>query len=249
MTQQRYKALIAYDGTTFKGFQRQVGVPTIQGEIERVVSEIARMPVTITGSGRTDAGVHATGQVISFDLDWQHGQHDLQRAINANLPATIVICDVRQVSAEFHPRFDARRRTYEYSIYNAETRQPLYRLSSWYVRKPLDIEKMSEAARKLVGEHDFATFGQPPQGMNSVRHVYTAEWRRQNQFLVFRITANAFLYRMVRSIVGTLKAVGDGTWQPEQFVAALSGAERRFAGQTAPPHGLVLTAVEYDLDF
>lgn len=232
----------------FNGFQRQVGVPTIQGEIERVVSEIVQKPVAVTGSGRTDAGVHATGQVISFDLDWEHGQRDLQRAINANLPETIVVCDVQQAGVDFHPRFDAQRRTYEYTIYNAETRHPLYRLSSWYVRKPLDVEKMNVAAQSLIGEYDFATFGQPPQGMNSVRHVFAAEWRRQNQFLVFTIVANAFLYRMVRSIVGTLKAVGDGSWRPEQFVAAFNRAERRFAGQTAPPHGLVLTAVEYDLD-
>jgi tRNA pseudouridine38-40 synthase len=246
--EQRFKALLAYDGTTYFGFQRQLRAPTIQSEVEDVLSAIAREPIHITGAGRTDSGVHATGQVISFNLSWRHGVAQLQRAINVNLPQTIVVRDVQIVDDNFHPRFDAKRRTYEYTIYNAEIRNPLQRLTSWHISKPLDWVRMNQAATCLIGTHDFATFGRPPQGDVTVRHVFRADWRQQGHFLTFTIEANAYLYRMVRSIVGTLKAVGDGSLNVEQFTEAFALADRQFAGTTAPAHGLVLSAVDYESD-
>lgn len=202
--------------------------------------------VPIVGAGRTDAGVHATGQVISFDLEWRHSAEALQRALNANLEEAIVVNEVREASADFHPRYDAKRRAYRYTILNTALRQPLRRFSCWHVRMPLNVKAMNEAADCLIGTWDFATFGQPPQGENTVRQVFQANWEAEPPFLTFTIEANAFLYRMVRSIVGTLKQVGDGSLEVDAFVKAFSLAERKYAGPTAPPQGLVLTNVKYE---
>jgi tRNA pseudouridine38-40 synthase len=243
----RYRAVIEYDGTAYYGFQRQVPEqPTIQGQIEQALRQIAHRPVTITGAGRTDSGVHALGQVISFDLAWTHGPAALLRAINANLPPDIAILALDEAAPTFHPRYDARRRTYHYYIYNRPLRSPLRRQTSWHVVHPLNIDTMNQAAKALVGVHDFATFGQPPKGENSVRQVYLAHWQPHNEFLVFTIEANAFLYRMVRSLVGSMKAVGDGSWTVSAFVAAFQARDRRQAGDTAPPHGLYLVSITYD---
>ncbi|MBE2220339.1 MAG: tRNA pseudouridine(38-40) synthase TruA [Anaerolineae bacterium] len=242
----RFRALVEYDGTVYFGFQRQrEDQPTIQSELERVIRQIVREPVTILGSGRTDSGVHATGQVISFDSEWRHTVADLQRALNANLPADIAILQLDTAEPTFHPRFDARRRAYEYHIYNAAVRSPLRRQRSWHVAKPLDWERMNQAATCLIGVHDFATFGQPPQGEVTIREVFEARWEKRKEYLVFSIVANAFLYQMVRSIVGSLKAVGDGRWTVEQFEAALAACDRSRSGQVAPAQGLTLVSVTY----
>ena len=247
MTERRYRATVEYDGSDFFGFQRQApGQPTIQAELERALEILAHRPVAVTGAGRTDTGVHACGQVISFDLDWSHGVAALQRAANANLPPAIALLDVREAAPAFHPRFNARRRRYVYTIYNAPVRSPLRRLRSWHLAQPLDMAAMSEAAAAVIGEHDFATFGQPPQGENTVRVLYQADWQRENDLLLFTIEGNAFLWRMVRSIVGSLRLVGDGRWTVADFVAAFHARDRDRAGQTAPPDGLYLTAVTYD---
>ena len=243
----RFAALIAYDGTAYYGFQRQrEGQPTIQSEIERALSVLARETIVITGAGRTDSGVHALGQVISFTLDWQHDAASLQRAINVNLAQDIAILQLKRVTSSFHPRFDARSRAYEYRIYNVSVRSPVHRLYSWHVPKALDLDLMAEAAQSLLGRQDFATFGTPPQGVSCVREVLAAYWEQRDEFLIFRIRANAFLFRMVRSIVGSLKRVGDGTWSVKDFVAALQARDRAQSGPAAPPQGLFLTSVEYD---
>ena len=218
----------------------------MQGELEKAISAVAPNPVTITAAGRTDSGVHARGQVISFELAWRHGEGALQRAINANLPPDIVILDLEETAADFHPRYDAGRRAYEYHLYNAPLRSPLRRRRSWHVPHPLNVERMNEAAAHLVGAHDFATFGQPPQGESTVRQLFCARWRRQDPLLIFRIEGNAFLYRMVRSIVGSLKMVGEGSWSVREFVQAFQAQERSRAGATAPPQGLYLISVAYD---
>jgi len=246
-----YAALIEYDGTAYFGFQRQrEGQPTIQSELERALAHVTQELTTITGAGRTDRGVHALGQVISFAADWQHGRHDLQNALNANLPEDIVILQLKQVPASFHPRFDARRRAYRYLIFNADQhRSPTRRLTSWHVRRPLDITRMNEAAQLLIGQHDFATFGRPPQADNSNRTIFVAEWQQQGIELQFTVEANAFLQRMVRSLVGSLKLVGEGTWSVAHFGAAFAARDRARAGKTAPPQGLTLISVTYDGPF
>ena len=242
----RFRALVEYDGTDYFGFQRQIeGQPTVQSELERVLRQIVRESITITGSGRTDSGVHATGQVISFNSEWRHAVADLQRALNANLPADIAILQLDTAEPTFHPRFDARRRAYEYHIYNSTVRSPLRRQRSWHVAKPLDWERMNQAAACLIGIHDFATFGQPPQGTVTVREVFAARWEKRYEFLVFSIVANAFLYRMVRSIVGSLKMVGEGRWTVEQFEAALAACDRSRSGKVVPAQGLTLVSVTY----
>lgn len=242
----RYRALIEYDGTDYYGFQRQRdGFPTIQGEIESALSQLVRKPVSITGAGRTDSGVHAMGQVVSFTIEWRHGVDALQRALNANLPGDIVALRVEETSLTFHPRYDARRRTYRYLIYNAPVRSPLRRMRSWHIRQSLELDVMNEAATLLVGVHDFVTFGLPPQGDNSVREIYQAGWRKRSEFLEFTVEANAFLYRMVRSLVGSLVAVGTQSWCVVDFATALQACDRNRSAAAAPPQGLYLASITY----
>lgn len=245
----RYRALIAYDGTNYFGFQRQRDEQnTIQGEIEHALAALTGETVTITGSGRTDRGVHATGQVISFQAAWRHGSATLQRALNATLPRDIAILQLDEAAETFHPRFDACCRVYQYYIYNQPVRSPLHGRTHWHVSKPLDIGSMNAAAALLIGVHDFATFGTPPQGENSVRELYHSHWQQQDGVLVYEIAANAFLYRMVRSIVGGLKLVGDGTWTIAEFEAAFKAGDRARCGTVAPPQGLRLVSVQYKKD-
>jgi tRNA pseudouridine38-40 synthase len=243
----RYRALVEYDGSAYHGFQRQLpDQPTIQGELERALTYLAGKPVTVIGSGRTDSGVHALGQVVVFSLSWRHGAGALLRALNANLPRDIAILQVTAVAADFHPRYDAHSRTYHYRILNRPVRSPTERRRSWHVSRPLNLEAMEQAAQVLVGEHDFATFGSPPQGDNSVRRVFHVHWRRDDAVrFVFEITATAYLYRMVRGIVGTLKLVGEGFRSVDDFVAAFQARDRNLCGNVAPAHGLYLISVTY----
>lgn len=243
----RYRALIAYDGTDYFGFQRQRdGQPTIQGELERALVTLTNSAVSVTGSGRTDRGVHATGQVVSFEILWNHGKKSLQHALNANLPIDIAVIQLDEIHAEFHPRFDARRRVYQYFIYNQSVRSPLHGRFHWHISTPLDLTYMNAAAVELIGLHDYATFGTPPQGESTVREIFHSHWLRQDNVLIYEIEATAFLYRMVRSIVGSLKLVGDGSWTVKEFVAAFQAANRDLCGTVAPPQGLRLVSVKYE---
>jgi tRNA pseudouridine38-40 synthase len=242
-----YAAQVAYDGSAYNGFQRQAGsTPTIQGELERVLEALTNESITVSGAGRTDSGVHALGQVIAFRMGWRHGRDALQNAMNANLPADIAILQLTTAEEGFHPRYKARQRVYRYQIWNNLVRRPSYLRSHWHVKQPLDLQKMNQAAALLVGEHDFATFGQPPQGNNTVRVVETAVWQQSGRCLTFHIAANAFLYRMVRSIVGSLRKVGDGSWHVDQFAEALQAADRASSAPTAPAQGLFLENVLYE---
>lgn len=244
---QRYTAVIEYDGTDYCGFQKQVdSQPTIQGRIEQALANIFQQPIQIAGAGRTDSGVHALGQVISFEAEWKHSSSALQNAINANLPEDIVVLQLKKVASSFHPRYSAKSRAYKYYIYNAPARSPLQCRQSWHVPKPLHVAQMNKASETLLGEHDFSTFGVPPAGDNCVRHVFAAQWQQQQEMLVFFIEANAFLYRMVRSIVGSLKLVGDATWQIEDFEDAFLACDRSRSAATAPPQGLFLASVKYN---
>jgi tRNA pseudouridine38-40 synthase len=241
----RLRAVVAYDGTGYGGFQRQNNALTIQEALEAVLAQITREAIPILAAGRTDAGVHALGQVIAFDTAWRHGVDDLQRALNAVLPDDIAVLEVEEASPDFHPRHDARSRRYRYTLYNAPVRLPLGRQYSLHVAAPLDTGTMQQAANLLMGEHDFATFGQSPQGRNTVRQVLLAEWGGELPHLHFDIEANAFLYRMVRSIVGTLLRVGRGDMDVETFAVVLAACDRSRAGPTVAPHGLCLVEVRY----
>mgnify|MGYP000210642379 CR=1 FL=1 len=243
----RYRATVAYDGTGYYGFQRQANAaPTIQGTLEAALSRISGRQVGVVGAGRTDAGVHAVGQVIAFDLEWRHSVVDLRNALNANLPDDIAVLAVQEAAPDFHPRYAALKRSYLYRLYVAPVRDPLRRRTAWHLTSEVDVDAMQAAADCLIGTHDFSAFGSPPQGSNAVRTVYEACWKSdgEGQF-TFTITANAFLYQMVRHIVGTLVAVGQGRMTGKMFRGILADRARDRVEPPAPPHGLTLVAVHY----
>jgi tRNA pseudouridine38-40 synthase len=241
----RVKAIVAYDGTDYVGFQRQATGRTVQGVLEAVLEDVVGTRVRVLAAGRTDTGVHADGQVIAFDTEWRHSLSDLERALNANLPQDSVVRELAQAVTDFHPRYDAFSRRYRYTIYQAPVRSPLARRTSLYCRTPLDLDMMRAATAAIIGEHDFAAFGRPTQGDVTVRRVIEAGWRAAPPWVFFEIEANAFLYRMVRSIVGTLLQVGQGSIPPEQVQEILASRNRGQAGRTAPAHGLCLIRVSY----
>jgi tRNA pseudouridine38-40 synthase len=242
----RYAARLTYHGAAYAGFQRQVDdQPTVQGIVEAALYGITGKAASILGAGRTDSGVHASGQVIAFDLNWRHSDNDLLNAINAKLPSDVAVKKIMPVAVDFHPRFDAKQRSYLYRILIAPVRDPLRQQQVWHRRTPLDITAMQTAAALLVGTHDFASFGQPPQGENTVRHVYELKVKPHDDELHVIMSANAFLQRMVRSIVGTLVDVGRGKLTVNDFEKAFTALNRAQAGPSAPANGLVLTRVVY----
>jgi tRNA pseudouridine38-40 synthase len=246
----RYRATVEYDGTDFFGFQIQAEGRTVQGELERAIEQVTQSRVRVTGAGRTDTGVHASGQVIAFDVAWRHTLDDLQRALNAVLANDVAISQLKTAQPCFHPRFDARWRRYRYTILNQPIRSPLHTRYAHHVSESLDTQIMRRASQRLVGTHDFAAFGKPTQGDSTIREVKEAEWFEERsadekKLLIFEITANAFLYRMVRNIVGTLLRVGQGELSPDDVAAILRSRDRAEAGPPAPACGLCLVAVEY----
>ncbi len=257
----RYVAgLVSYDGTDYHGFQVQVGAPTIQGALEDALAAFAQPESRVVGAGRTDAGVHASGQVIAVRVRWRHSAAQLQNAWNAHLPPAIHLRRMVEAPAGFHPRFSAVWRTYRYTVIESAgvgpVRSPLTDRYAWLVAQPLDWAAMQEAASVIVGDHDFATFGQPTQGESTARRVSQAVWQQVHSSLpsldpfpgerfVLTIQANSFLRQMVRSLVGTLVAVGRGDLSPKTFAERLAARERRLAAPPAPPQGLVLEQVEY----
>ncbi len=238
-------ARIEYDGTDFYGFQVQAQARTVQGELEQAIESVAGSEVRVIGAGRTDRGVHAQGQVVAFEVQWRHSLADLHRALNAVLAHDVAVLTLGQAPEGFHPRFSARSRTYRYRVLNRQWRSPLERRRAWHVTRTLDLAPMVEASRHLLGNQDFATFGRPPQGENTVRTVFRAEWQQDRPFLTFDIEANAFLYRMVRSIVGTLVQVGVGDLSPDDFALILRARDRSQIKKVAPPQGLCLMRVSY----
>lgn len=203
-------------------------------------------PVRIRYAGRTDAGVHAQGQVIAADVLWRHSLADLERAWNALLPADIAVRQVARVTdPSFHPRFSARSRVYRYTVWTAPWRSPLHSRYTHHEPRPLDLHRMNQAAALLVGSHDFASFGQPTQGDSTVRHVIRAGWQQTGWLLHFEIEANAFLRRMVRTIVGTLLETGKGQRSVESLGEVLAARNRALAAPPAPACGLCLVEVKY----
>ena len=248
-----YRLLIKYDGTDFHGWQVQENDRTIQGELERVIGTLADSPVSVVGSGRTDAGVHAEGQVANVHLARTFTPGKLRAAMNGNLWRDIRIMQVEKAADDFHSRFSATRKTYIYRIVNAPVMSPFWRRFAHHEARPLDIARMTEAGRKLLGEHDFTAFASAKSdGESRVRNIMDfaldSVWdaRARSAILEFRITANGFLRYMVRSIVGTLIEVGHGAKDSDTIHTALVTGDRSLAGTTAPANGLSLFQVEYD---
>jgi tRNA pseudouridine38-40 synthase len=242
----RFKLILEYEGTAYHGWQVQPGLATIQGVLQATLTRIASVPVQVTGAGRTDAGVHALGQVASFSADPRLDTLTLRKALNANLPRDIVVCRVEEASPDFDARRSARSKTYRYTILRRDYPSAWLARHSLYVPYPLDVEAMAEAARVLIGTHDFSAFRAGTcTAATPVRAVLDASWRVAGDLVHFEITANAFLQHMVRIILGTLLEVGRGKRTPSDVATILASRERRRAGKTAPPHGLCLVEVHY----
>lgn len=242
-----YKSIIAYDGTEFKGFQRQAeNLRTVQAEFERGLRRIGWKEESIQAAGRTDAGVHAKGQVVSYRLQWRSQASDLTRALNANLPEDIAVRNTEKVDADFHPRFSARSRFYRYTIIFAEHREPLQERYAWRVWPAPDFEALDEVASWLVGEVDFRAFGSAPiEGGHTIREVYRADWIPTSYGMAFEIVANAFLYRMVRRIVAAMIEIGHHPDRKQAFREMIGDPSNRWEGTLAPPGGLCLERVTY----
>jgi tRNA pseudouridine38-40 synthase len=244
---QCFRATIAYDGTDFAGFQWQPPERgrTIQGVLEQALRQVTQSATRVTGSGRTDSGVHARGQVIGFHTAWRHSLEDLHRAMNAVLPPDVAVLDMAFAAPDWHPRFSALRRHYRYTVLNHPVRSPLDRRYAHQVPQPLDLGALQAGARWLVGAHDFASFGQPTQGDSTAREIHGAQWRQEGHWFTFDVVGNAFLRGMVRTLVGTLLQVGVGEWPVERVEAILAARNRAAAAAPAPACGLCLMRVEY----
>lgn len=241
----RYQVILAYDGTAFSGYQRQAIERTVQGVVEEALVNIGWQGTAILGAGRTDAGVHASGQVVAFDLEWEHSEEDLQKALNANLPADAAAQKVRLVGDSFHPRYDALSRGYRYHIFCQPHRDPLRERFAWRVWPTPDPAKMQAACQDLVGSHDFAAFGTAPKpGGSTIREIFAANWHPDGDGFQFTIEANAFLYHMVRRITWLMIEIGQGKSAQDDVTQYLSG-ERGLMQGLAPAQGLFLETVRY----
>lgn len=241
-----FKLTLEYDGTAYAGWQRQQDQPTVQAAIEDAIRTIGNVNVPVIGAGRTDAGVHALGQVASFRSDRAMSAEEWTRALNGVLPADISVLSAESVPDEFHARYLARAKLYEYRILNRRERTALDRQRVWHVYRPLNVAAMRQATHILVGHHDFSSFeGSPTDNENPTCDVRRLEMHEDEGLIRILIEADRFLKQMVRAIVGTLVEVGHGKRQPEGIKDVLEAHDRRAAGYTAPPHGLYLVRVEY----
>ncbi len=243
----RFRMTIEYDGSPFAGWQRQAGQPSVQEAIEAAITRLGEDPVTVFGAGRTDAGVHALGQVAHVDLHKHWKPAKLMAAINAQLrPDPVSVFDVAVAGEDFHARFSAIARHYEYRI--RDTRHPpaLDRTRVWWVTHPLDEAAMHAAAQQLVGHHDFTTFRSVHcQSASPVKTLDILDVTREASDVVVRATARSFLHNQVRSLVGTLKLAGEAKWSPADVRSALEACDRASCGPVAPAHGLSLMKVDY----
>ena len=253
--------LVAYDGGEYQGFQWQKAVPTVQGALEQALAGCTGHTTRVVGAGRTDAGVHATGQVIKAQIHWKHGIEALGRAWNAHLADSIVVRELYRVPAHFHPRYDALARTYHYHVLAQAAghrllRWPLAAATRWYVPGYLDVDRMNRAGTALLGTRDFGGFGPAPDGGHRVRTLLEARWRDEGpvgddshagglQALTFRVTANAFLYRMVRRLTATLVRIGLHEWNLTDIQRILAADNAGASPPPAPAQGLVLCQVTY----
>lgn len=242
----RVKLTVAYDGTRYCGWQIQPNGNTIESELNRHLSELLGEKIHVIGASRTDAGVHAQGNVAVFDTSARMPAEKISYALNTRLPEDIRIQDSREVAADFHPRFCKTVKTYEYRICNRRFPDPCSRLYSLFYYWDLDERRMQQAADYLVGTHDFTSFCTgKPEVTDRVRTIYSLDVTREGHMVVIRVRGNGFLYNMVRIIVGTLLRVGSGMMAPEEIPEILRARDRSRAGDTARPQGLTLVEIEY----
>lgn len=237
---------VAYDGTNYCGWQVQPNAKTIEGVLNEYLTELLKEEIVVIGASRTDAGVHAYGNVAVFDTNSRIPAEKISYALNAHLPEDIVIQESMEVASDFHPRYCDTRKTYEYRIYNATFPLPTNRRYSHFVYYDLDLEAMRKAASYLIGTHDFASFcSANTQVKDTIRTIYNIEIEKERELIVIRIKGNGFLYNMVRIIAGTLIQVGTHQWETERVLEALTKKDRQAAGPTAPAKGLTLVEIEY----
>jgi tRNA pseudouridine38-40 synthase len=244
-----YKLILAYDGTRFLGYQKQGGKRTVQAELETALKSVGWKGTAVLSAGRTDTGVHASGQVTAFDLDWKHSLDELQRAINAKLPADISAREISEAPGGFHPRFDARARTYRYEIFGDEFRDPLREYTAWRTWPVPDCGILQVAAELIIGRHDFSAFGRAMgKGESTERIVWDSRWEPASEDeWVYEIKANAFLYHMVRRIVFLLVRAGQGRVSLDDLQKSVLTGKKILPG-LAPPNGLTLVKVDYAED-
>ncbi len=247
----RYKLILAYDGTNFAGSQRQARARTVQSELEEALRRLGWSGRSVTLAGRTDSGVHASGQVAAFDLEWAHGARRLREALNAGLPREMAALQVETTSPDFHPRFDASSRRYRYRLFCAGVRDPLREPFAWRVWPEVDGDILFRIAGIFLGQHDFAAFGSPVSKLgNTVRTVLRSEWRRVEDEWQYEIQADAFLYRMVRRLVFVQVAVAQARCLLETVAGSLreaapANSKNGIPAGLAPAHGLTLIEVTY----
>lgn len=246
----RIRMTIAYDGTAYGGWQRQKNAVTVQQKLEEAFWTLFHERVTADASGRTDAGVHAWGQVAAVTLEHPIPAERLALALNSQLPPDIRVLSAEEAPADFHPQFQAKRKTYRYTFYNGPFLPPQYRFYMAHIHEELDLERMKQAARTLIGEHDFAALSSAQRtSRTSIRTIYEAKIYTDpadSRVVHMEVTGNGFLYNMVRIIAGTLADIGRGRMEEETLREAMAQKDRTLAGVTAPPQGLSLMRVEYE---
>jgi tRNA pseudouridine38-40 synthase len=241
-----YKIILAYDGTEFLGFQRQIEGRTVQDTLESALREIGWGGSSIIGAGRTDAGVHAAGQVVGIEFDWSHSAENLRDALNANLPQDVAACSVEEIDEGFHARFSATARRYHYRLFFDEIRNPLKERYAWRVWPPLSMELVETAAALLIGKHDFSAFGTPPiPGGSTIREIMSTSWIVKQDYVVFEILGNSFLYHMVRRLVNFQVEIGKERRSPSEVDMLLKQASGPIVQGLAPARGLCLEEVRY----
>ena len=246
----RFKLTVEYDGTGFVGWQRQETGPSVQQALEEAIARFCGHPVTVSGAGRTDAGVHALGQCAHVDLDKPWEAERVREACNFHLrPAAVSVLDAQPMDDDFHARFSATGRSYRYLILNRQGPPALLADRVWWLARALDADAMQEAAQRLVGRHDFTSFRSAQcQAKSPVKTLDRLAVRRTGEAgdcIEIAAEARSFLHNQVRAMVGTLERVGAGKWSPDHVSAALAARDRAAAGPNAPPHGLYLTGVTY----
>lgn len=238
---------VSYDGTDFCGWQVQNEMRTVEGELNKAINELTGETTEVIGASRTDSGVHAKGNVAVFDTESSIPAEKFMYAINSLLPDDVTVVESKEVDKDFHPRHCRSIKTYEYRIYTSRINNPLKRRFAYRFPTELDVEKMDEAAKYLIGEHDFKSFCcVRTQAETTIREIFSADVFRDDEDTVIRVTGAGFLYNMVRIIAGSLMEIGSGKYEPIHIKEVLEGADRTLAGPTAEPQGLTLISIDFE---